>query len=63
MSEGLVPIILKKTYQVHLKPRGEVCNRLSKGTKVFSLKEKDKKVKDESEITKEENKQEENLES
>jgi hypothetical protein len=33
-------IILEKTYYVHLKENGEVCNRLPAGTQVHSIKRK-----------------------
>ena len=28
-------IFLKKTHTVHLKPDGEICNRLKAGTKIY----------------------------
>ena len=29
-----IAVILKKSHTVHLKPEGEICNRLKAGTKV-----------------------------
>ncbi|MZG54361.1 MAG: hypothetical protein F3743_12205 [Nitrospinae bacterium] len=33
-------VILKKSHTVHLKPEGEICNRLKAGTKVRVVKNK-----------------------
>ena len=33
-----IGVILKKSYTVHLKPEGEICNRLKAGTKVQVVK-------------------------
>ncbi|GJL78169.1 MAG: hypothetical protein NPINA01_11580 [Nitrospinaceae bacterium] len=38
-------ITLKKTHTVHLKEGGEVCNRLSRGTRVCPVKESGEWVK------------------
>ena len=37
----LLAVILKKSHTVHLKPEGEICNRLKLGTKVHIVKRKD----------------------
>ena len=36
-----IAVILKKNYSVHLKPEGEICNRLKAGTKIQVIKKKD----------------------
>ena len=35
-----IAVILKKSHTVHLKPEGEICNRLKAGTKVQVVKKK-----------------------
>ena len=35
-----IAIILKKSHTVHLKPKGEICNRLQAGAKVRIVKKK-----------------------
>ena len=35
-----IAVILKKSHTVHLKPEGEICNRLKVGTKVQVVKKK-----------------------
>ena len=35
-----ITVILKKSHTVHLKPDGEICNRLQAGAKVRILKKK-----------------------
>ena len=35
-----IAVILKKSHTVHLKPEGEICNRLKAGTKVEVVKKK-----------------------
>ena len=35
-----IVVILKKSHTVHLKPEGEICNRLQAGTKVRIIKKK-----------------------
>ena len=36
----LQDLLLNKTHTVHLKPEGEICNRLKQGTRVKALKRK-----------------------
>jgi len=36
----LEDLLLNKTYSVHLKPEGEICNRLKQGTRVKAVKRK-----------------------
>jgi hypothetical protein len=36
----LEDFLLKKTHTVHLKPEGEICNRLKQGTRVKLIKRK-----------------------
>ena len=36
-----IGFILKKTHTVHLKPEGEICNRLKAGTKVQVIKKRE----------------------
>ena len=35
-----IAVILKKSHIVHLKPEGEICNRLKAGTKIQVVKKK-----------------------
>ena len=35
-----IDVILKKSHTVHLKPEGEMCNRLKAGTKIRVIKKK-----------------------
>ena len=35
-----IAVFLKKSHTVHLKPKGEICNRLQAGTKVQIIKKK-----------------------
>ena len=35
-----IAVVLKKSHAVHLKPEGEICNRLKAGTKVEVVKKK-----------------------
>ncbi|UCD12553.1 MAG: hypothetical protein JSU88_05615 [Nitrospinaceae bacterium] len=42
MKENL---ILERTHRVHLKPGGEICNRLSRGTRVVAVQKNGEWVK------------------
>ena len=35
-----IAVILKKSHTVHLKPEGEICNRLKLGAKVVYIRKK-----------------------
>ncbi len=41
MQVSLEELLLDKSHTVHLRPEGEICNRLKQGTRVKIVKRKD----------------------